>query len=118
LFGAGEVRSDLEPLPFLHVVRDHLSDHAVGELVVVDLDRQVVEEVRIPETMEVVEHRLLGRVVVGHPDALGRLAGLELNVIKVGGRLDDGLVPLGLPAGRDQIHDRSRSRGRLRERGS
>ena len=46
--------------------------------------------------------RLLGRVVVGNPDVLGRDAGFLLDVIEVGLRLDDRLVALGLEARRDE----------------
>jgi hypothetical protein len=47
-FGA-DVVDDLDPLPLLHVVGHQLADDAVLEDVVVDLDREVVEEVRVPE---------------------------------------------------------------------
>ena len=56
-----DVVDDLDALPLLHVVGDDLADRAVGELVVADVNPQVVEEVRVPQAMEVVLDRLLGR---------------------------------------------------------
>jgi hypothetical protein len=43
---AALVVDDLDPLPLLHVVGDDLADDAVVEGEVVDLDREVLEEVR------------------------------------------------------------------------
>ena len=48
------VVDDLDALALLHVVDDDLADHAVGERVVGDLDRQVVEELGVPQRLEVV----------------------------------------------------------------
>ena len=116
LLRAGEIGADLDALPLFHVVGDHLADHPVRERVVGGLDPQVVEEVGVPEAIEVFADRLLDRLVVGHPVALRRRARLELDVIQVGLGLDDRLVALGLPAREDQVDDRPRS-GRRQRRG-
>ena len=69
------VVDDLDALPLLHVVGDHLADHPVREGVLALADRQVVEEVRVPEPEKVLANRLLGLLVVRHPDVLrGRAA--------------------------------------------
>ena len=116
LLGA-DVVDDLDALPLLHVVGDELADHAVGEGVVLDVDPEVVEEVRVPQTMEVVEDGLLARIVVRDPDALGRPARFQLDVIQVGLRVDERRAALRLEAGRDQVDDRARTGGRERARG-
>ena len=54
IFFDADVVDDLDALPLLHVVGDELADDAVRERVVADLDRQVVEEVGVPQPLEVV----------------------------------------------------------------
>ena len=83
LLRAGVV-DDLDALTFFDVVDDQLAHHAVRERVVLHLDRDVVEEVGAPQPLEVFADRLLGRLVVRDPDALGRPARLQLNVVEVG----------------------------------
>ena len=111
-----DVVDDLDALPLLHVVGDDLADRAVGELVVGRLDEQVVEEVRVPETVEVLFDRLLGGIVVGDPDAFGRPALFQLDVIKIGLRLDHRRAALRLEAGAEGEDDRRRAGRRLRAR--
>ena len=84
-----DVVDDLDALPLLHVVGDDLADRPVGELVVADVDPEVVEEIGVPQAVEVVLDGLLARVVVGDPLVLRRGAELLLDVIQVGLRLDD-----------------------------
>ncbi len=106
LLGA-DVVDDLDALPLLHVVGHDLADRAVGELVVADVDEQVVEEVGVPEPVEVLEDDLLAVVVPGNPHALRRQAGLQLDVVDVGLGLDDRGVALGLEARGDEQDHRS-----------
>ena len=113
---AADVIDDLDALPLLHVVGDDLADRAVGELVVGRLDEQVVEEVRVPETVEVLFDRLLGGIVVGDPDAFGRPALFQLDVIQIGLRLDYRRAALRLEAGAEGEDDRRRAGRRLRAR--
>ena len=112
LLGA-DVVDDLDALPLLHVVGHDLADRAVGELVVADVDEQVIEEVRVPQPVEVLEDDLLAVVVPGNPHALRRQAGLQLDVIEVGLGLDDRGVALGLEARRDEQDHRSAAGRRL-----
>ena len=86
------VVDDLDPLALLHVVGDQLADHAVGEGVVRGLDREVLEEVRGPEALEVVEHPPFGLVGIRHPDPVARPARLGLDVIEIGLRFDERFV--------------------------
>ena len=88
------VGHDLDAIPFLHVIRDDLSDHAVGEGVVVDLDRQVVEEALIPHPFEIIAKHLLGRVVVREPLPLARLTRFEPDVIEIGLAVERGVAAL------------------------
>ena len=83
-FFRADVVDDLDALALFHVVRDQLADHAVREGVRLALDPQVVEKVRVPQAEKVLVNGLLGRLVVRRPDALGRLTGLELDVVEVG----------------------------------
>ena len=79
------VVDDLDPLALLHVVDDHLADDAVREAVILDADREVVEEVRRPQALEVFADDLLGRFVVRNPLVVGsRSAGTALDVVQVG----------------------------------
>ena len=112
-----DVVDDLDALPLLHVVGDDLADRPVGELVVAGVDPEVVEEVGVPQPVEVVDDHLLGRVVVRQPDAFRRPALFQLDVIEIGLRLDDRRVALGFEAGRDEEDDGAGSGGRLRARG-
>jgi hypothetical protein len=73
-FLRSDVVDDLDALPFFHVVDDQLADHAVREAVVLDVDDEVVEEVRRIQPLEVADRRLLGLVVPRNPDVSdGRL---------------------------------------------
>ena len=105
------VVDDLHARALFHVVDQALADHVVRVGIVVDLDPQVVEEVRAPQPLEVVEDQLLGVVGVGHPHAIGRAAGLGLDVIEVGLRLDQRLVDRMEPE-LDRTHHRRRTGGR------
>ena len=107
------VVDDLDALALLHVVDDELADHAVGEGIVARFDPEVVEEVGVPQPVEVLEDRLLGRLVVRHPDVLGGPALLQLDVVEVGLRLDDRGAALRLEAGAEGEDDRGGARRRL-----
>jgi hypothetical protein len=107
------VVDDLDALPLLHVVGHHLADGSVGELVVGDLDEQVVEEVGVPQPVEIVLDDFLGGVGVRDPLPLRRRAGFQLDVIEVGLRFDDRRAALRLEARRDVEDDRTRARRRL-----
>ena len=72
----------------------------------IDFDREVVEEVRRPQALEVLEHASL--LVVRHPHAVRRPAHLGLDVIEVGLRLDDRDVPLGRKRDLDEPDERRR----------
>src|SRR4029453_995403 len=91
---AALVVDDLDALALLHLVDDALPDHAVGIGIVDDFDRQILEEVGGPETLEVLDEDLLGLLVVRYPDPIGRPAHLRLDVIQVRLRLDDRHVTL------------------------
>ncbi len=54
------VVDDLDALALFHVEDDDLADDAVGEAVVVRLDREIVEKVRGPQAVEVLANQLLG----------------------------------------------------------
>ncbi len=109
-----DVVHDLDPLALLHVVGDDLAEGAVGKLVVGGFNPQVVEEVGVPQPVEVVHDHFLGRVVVRHPDTPRRDARLQLDVIEVGRRFDHRLVALRLEARRNEQHHGPRIRRRLR----
>ncbi len=113
-----DVVDDLDALPLLHVVGDDLADRPVGELVVADVDPEVVEEIGVPQPVEVVQDGLLARVVVVDPLVLRRGAELLLDVIQVGLRVDDRGVSLRLEArGDEEDHGRVPG-GRLGARGN
>ena len=101
------VIDDLDSLPLLHVVGDDLSHHTIGERVVAHVDPKVVEEVRRPQAPEIFEDRLFSGVGVRHPDALRRLARLELDVIKVGLIVDQRRPALRFETRRDKEHHRT-----------
>ena len=99
------VVDDLDPRPLFHVVDDPLADHPVRVGIVVHLNPQVVQEVGRPQPLEVVEQHLFRGVGVGRPDAVTRPAGLCLDVIQVGLRLDERLVD-GVKPQLDRANDR------------
>ena len=107
------VVDDLDALPLLHVVDDHLADDAVGEPVILDPDRQVIEEVGRPQPLEVFANDLLDRLVVRHPlPGLGvAQPGLHLDVIQVGIRFDDRKASLLFEAGHDLVDHRPAAGG-------
>ena len=80
--------------------------------VVLDADREVVEEVRRPQPLEVLADDLLGRLVVRHPLRSGSCRRPHLDVIEVGIGLDDGEAALLFEAGHDLVDHRSRAGGR------
>ncbi len=106
------VVDDLDALALLHVEAHFLAHHAVVVGNVPHLDPQVVEEVGGPQPLEVLEHDLLGRVVVRHPDAVARpaRAGLDVEEIRLG--LDDRDIPLRGKLQADRPEQRRRPRGR------
>ena len=110
------VVDDLDPLPLLHVVDDHLADDAVGEGVVLDPDCQVIEEVGGPQPLEVFANDLLDGLVVRHPlPGLGVAEPrLHLDVIEVGIGFDHREAALLFEAGDDLIDHRPRARWRER----
>ena len=99
-----DVVDDLDPLPLLHVVDDVLADDAVVVRRVGHLNPQVVEEVGLPQPVEVLEHVLL---VVRHPAALRRHARPRVDVVQVGLRVDHRLVD-GVELELDEPHERPR----------
>ena len=108
------VVDDLDPLALLHVVDDHLADDAVREAVVLDPDRQVVEEGRRPQPLEVLANRLLDCLVVGNPLARDRRP--KLDVVQVGVGLDHRIAALLLEA-EDDPEDHRSGTGRREVRG-
>ena len=114
---AALVFHDLDPLALLHVVgRDH-AHGAVRERVLLELDRQVLEEAGRPQRLEVGEHRPLRRIVQRHEHALRRLAGPQLDVIHVGLVLDGREPALALEAGLQNPDERRTAGRRQRGRG-
>ena len=113
------VVDDLDALPLLHVVDDHLADDTVGEGVVLDPDGEVIEEVGGPQALEVLARDLLDCLVVRHPlPGLGVAEpGLHLDVVQVGIRFDDREASLLFETGHDLVDHRSGTSGRQRPRG-
>ena len=109
------VVDDLDARPLFHVEDDVLAHHAVGVRRVARPRSEVVEEVGRPQPLEVLEQRLLGLLVEGHPDAVERPARLRLDVIEVGLRLDERLVDR-LEPQFDEPHQRAGIRRRQRQR--
>src|SRR4051812_17661299 len=115
-FLRADVVDDLDALPLLHVVGDDLPDGAVRERVVIRLEEEVVEEVGVPQPMEVFLDGLLAAVVVRNPDAFGRAALFQLDVIEIRLRLDHRRAALPFEARAEGEDDRRRAGGRLRAR--
>ena len=104
-FLRARVVDDLDPLTFLHVVGDVLADHTVRVGHVFHVDPEVVEELRPPQPLEVLEHRLF---VVRRPDSLRGTRRSGLDVIEIRLRLDDRLIALRRKCQLDRAHDRCR----------
>ena len=100
---------DLDALPLFHVEDDVLPDGAVVVRGVLHLHPEVVQEVRGPQALEVLEDRLL---VEGRPHPVARPAGPALDVILVRLRVDDRDVALRRKAQLDVAEQRRRIRGR------
>ncbi len=102
-----DVIDDLDALALLHVVGQDLADRAIRERVVLDVDEEVIEEVRAPQPMEIFLDRFFGLVRIRNPYAFRRAALLQLDVIQVGLRLDERLITLRLEARCNEEHDRA-----------
>ena len=109
-FLRADVVDDLHALPFFDVVRDQLADDAVREAVFLLLDPEILQEVRAPQSREVLVDFLLGRFVPRRPLPLRRQARWQMDVIKVGLGLDDCGAALLFEAGRDLVEDWPRAR--------
>ena len=115
-FLGADVVDDLDALPLLHVVGDDFSDRAVGEFVIRVFDPEVVEELGVPETIEVGVNHVQALAGPRHPLVSRGRAEFQLDVIQVGLWFDHRGVALRVEARRDIQHDGAGPGRRLSQR--